>query len=229
MQSFSIDKIEQTINEALISCINKKNANDLLILKYQMIEILNNQPTNELKYWLAYNCENIAIFHGLFNEKEKEEREIKEGIKLLEEIQNKTSEHFALLSMMDGYAVKFTSPLRIAKHIEKCKVYAKQALELHPKNPRAYLSLGIFDYYTHETYGASNAEENLKKTIEFKDEIEENNSLSPKWGINIGYEFLIKFYLKTKNKELINKYMTEALLIFPEDKNLNELKKINKL
>ncbi len=218
--------IEQRIDTALINCIRSLNAKELLLIKYELIEDLNKEYSDEKVYWMAYCSENLAILYAQINEIEKEEREIKEGVKLLESVENKDSEHLSLLGMMDGYAIKFCSPIRIPKHIEKCKNYAKEALQLFDKNPRAYLTVGIFDFYTHESYGGGNQTESyLKNAIEYIDEHDPESCIKPLWGLNLAYEFLVKYLMKNNNREQADLYWDKAITLFPNDRKILNLKK----
>ena len=159
-------------------------------------------------------------------EKSKEEREIKEGVNLLENIQDKNSEDFALLALMGGYSIKYTNVFKISKLIEKYKEYANKALMLDKDNIRAYLALGVFDFNTPLAYGGGKVLEiNLNIAISLKDESSSYVPYSPKWGKNMSYIYLIRYYMKCENKDMINKYFDEALNLYPNDRILIELKK----
>lgn len=221
-----LQEVEAKISDAFLSGIRDSNANELLIIKYELIEALNKEYSNEIIYWMAYCSKYLAILYSQINEVEKEEKELKEGIKLLDSVENKDSEYLALLGIMDGYIIKFCPPIRIPKHIEKCKKHTKEALLLFEKNPRAHLAAGIFDFYSHISYGGGKITEiSLKNAIEYITEYDPKSCVRPKWGLSTAYEFLVKYFIKNKNQEQADLYWNKAINIFPNDRNIKILKK----
>jgi tetratricopeptide (TPR) repeat protein len=101
---------------------------------------------------------------------------------------------------------------------------AKKAIELNPKNIRAYLALGIYDYYTPKMYGGMKiTEENLKKAVALTEKIDPN-PFAPDWGKADAYLYLVKFYNYEKKFDDAKKYLDEGLKLFPNFELLKKMK-----
>lgn len=227
IKGIPLEFVQEEIDKAFVLGFKNTTAQNLLLIKYKLIEMANEEPSSSIIiYWLVYCIEHLAIIYGILKESDKEEREIKEGVTLLENIPDKNSEDLALLALMGGYSVKYANVFKISKLIEKYKAYANEALMLDKDNIRAYLALGVFDFNTPLAYGGGKVlEEKLNIAISLKDESSSYAPYSPKWGKNMAYIYLIRYYMKCENKDMTNKYFDEALNLYPNDRILTELKK----
>ena len=146
------------------------------------------------------------------------------AIEILESIKGKTTEDYALLGMLKNYQINFSGWLATIKLSNQAKSMAQKAIELDGDNLRAYLVLGINNYYTPEFYGGkSKCEEYFKKAISLPDSTS-GNEFDPTWGREDAFYFLLAYYKGRKNvgdKELFEKLKLEALDKFPNDKRFN--------
>ncbi len=91
---------------------------------------------------------------------------------------------------------------------------------------RAYLALGVLDFNTLETFGGGKVlEENLNMAISLSSKSSSYSPFGPKWGKNMAYTYLIRYYLRKGNQVQTNLYFEEAISLFPSDRLLIELKK----
>lgn len=226
IKGLGLENIQELIDSAFVSCYKNSQTENLQVIKYKLIEMANANPMPVIIYWLVYSMQHLAILYGINKESDKEGKEITESVNLLEGIEEKNSEDYALLALMGGYSAKYTSVFRIAKLIDKCKGYANTALELDSNNLRAHLALGIFDFNTLETFGGGKVlEENLNYAISLDCKSSCYSPYGPKWGKNMAYCYLIRYYLRKENNAQANFYFDEAISLFPTDRILMELKK----
>ena len=214
---FNIQKnIDDEFGKAFVNKNTKKI--DQIITKLEGI----NSPVS--KYWQAYSKYYKGVYYISIKDKEKSEKMIDEGIELLENT-SKSSESYALLGTLLNFSIQFKSSMKIALISKKAKSSFNKALELEPKNLRAYLGLASLDFYTPEKYGGK--KETVKyitKALEQPDQPLKNPIL-PSWGRSIAYEIIIKFYLEKGDKEKAKEYFKVAIEKFPQDYQINSLSK----
>jgi len=226
IKGLELDNIQELIDSTFAICCKDSQTESLQVIKYKLIEMANANSMPVIIYWLVYSMQHLAILYGVNKESDKENKEIIESVNLLENIEEKNSEDYALLALMGGYSAKYTSVFKIAKLIDKCKGYANTALELDNNNLRAHLALGVFDFNTLETFGGGKVlEENLNNAISLSCESSCYLPYGPKWGKNMAYCYLIRYFLRKENNVQANLYFEEAISLFPTDRVLMELKK----
>ncbi len=94
---------------------------------------------------------------------------------------------------------------------------------MDPQNLRAYLALGIRDYYTPVVYGGKNRfEELFLKAISLQDNYSENPN-DPSWGKNDAYYYLLDYYCRN-DMEKARLLFAEALKLFPYDNRILQFK-----
>lgn len=177
-----------------------------------------------LSYWEAYAHYKCAVLSSILKKKEDAEKFTKKAIELLESTKGKTTEDYALLGMLKNYQINFSGWLTTIKLSNEAKSMAQKAIELDGDNLRAYLVLGINNYYTPELYGGkSKCEEYFKKAISLPGRTS-NNEFDPSWGREDTFYFLLAYYKNRKNegdKELFEKLKLEAQDKCPNDKRFN--------
>ena len=148
---------------------------------------------------------------------------VQEGIDLLEEVDEKSSEHYALLAYMQSLSMAFVSSFRAAGLSSKVKKNGQRALDLDEENLRAHLVLGSNDYYTPKKYGGGKkVEKYLLRAIELPDQ-KITNPYLPSWGRNTAYEILIRFYLREGRKADAKSMYKAAVDACPNDYMINQL------
>ena len=122
-----------------------------------------------LSYWEAYAYYKCAILSRVLKKEEDAEKFTEKAIEILESTKGKTTEDYALLGMLKNYQINFSGWLATIKLSNQAKTMAQKAIELDGDNLRAYLVLGINNYYTPELYGGkSKCEAYFKKAISLK-------------------------------------------------------------
>ena len=138
----------------------------------------------------------------------------------------KTTEDYALLGMLKNYQINFSGWLATIKLSNQAKTMAQKAIELDGDNLRAYLVLGINNYYTPELYGGkSKCEAYFKKAIALPDRTSENE-FDPTWGKGDAFYFLLSYYKNRKDdgdQELFEKLKQDARNKFPDDKRFKRI------
>jgi len=188
-----------------------------------MEQLRSSHPNPYLNYWEAYA---IYISHIRFKntDEKKAEAMVQQGIDLLESIKNKNSEHYALLALLQGLELAYSSSLTVPAKAAINEGNAKKAIELDPNNLRGYYALAMKDYHTPKMFGGGKiVEENLLKAISLNDKSDEN-PYAPDWGKIDSYWYLIWFYKKNEELDKAKKYLEEALNKYPENKNLKAIK-----
>lgn len=180
---------------------------------------------NIILYWLAYNQYYTAIYHISRGEgeREKSEKTVDEAVKWLEDMKNKTSEDYALLSLTQGFSIQFKNLIRVILLSRQVEKNGKLAIEKDSENPRAYYTLASNDFYTPEQYGGGkHTEEYLLKAISLPAQKVKNPYL-PSWGKEESYEMLIRWYIRKKQWDKAKKYHADAIAKYPESYMLNQL------
>lgn len=215
-----LSNIQTKIDDGLLKTFINSDTEYLDSLKDDLNEV--NAPI--AKYWQAYIDYNKVIYYLSSNLKEECETTIDDAIDDLEN-EPKSSENYALLGTLQNFSISFKSPLTAGIIGANAKENFEKALELEPKNLRAYLGLVLLDFYTPEEYGGKKQTEKLaRKALELPNQPLESNFL-PSWGRNVVYETLVKHLINTGKKEEAKKVFKEAIEIYPNDYALNSLAK----
>ena len=217
-----IHRIQHKISKSFIKSIITKNDQSLKDLSQQLDKISKVKKQKLVLYWRCYLQFYSSIFYLEKGDKKMAEKEIDKGIDWLEEMPNKNSEDYALLSMLQGFAIQFKGikAMFISKKIKK---NATTAIVIDSTNLRAYYVYASNDYHTPKKYGGGKeAEKYLLKAISLPSQKIKNDDL-PSWGKEESYELLIKFYIRKGNWDLAKKYFQEGIKEFPESYTINQL------
>ncbi len=225
-----LNNIEQKVAMAFAKGNISKTDNDLVALKESLLALNKKRENSIIVYWYSYACYYHSILSMITNDLKKAEDVLDEGIGVLDEVDPKTSEHYALLALMKSFSIKFAAGIRVPFISASVKSNAEKAVELDSLNLRAYYVLGSNDFYTPEQYGGGKkAEEYFIKTIQLKNQSVKNPYL-PSWGKNLAYELLIRLYIKCEQFAEAKKCFQEAIALYPNDYMINQLasKLVNK-
>ncbi len=176
-------------------------------------------------YWRSYCDYYKAIYLLKSGEKEKSRQSIENGIKRLEKLKEKTSESYALVSVLRTFSMQFVkNAMKQGMIPEQVKDEAQKAITLDGQNVRAYYALASIDFYTPQEYGGgTNAEKLLLKAVTLEEQYGNAADL-PTWGKDSSYQMLISLYLKNKDKVNARKYWEEAIKQYPEDRMIESLR-----
>jgi hypothetical protein len=218
-----LNNIQQKIFNAFVEAKISRNDKQLLFLEQALLDMSAKTKNNIIIYWYSYTCYYHSIFYLTDNNNKKSEEFLKMGIKQLDDLKNKNSEHLALLALMKSISIQFAAGIEAPFISKSAKQNVENALQLDSLNLRAYYVLGSSDFYTPEQYGGGKkAEAYLKKAISLKDQSVLNPYL-PSWGRNSAYELLIRFYIKKQQWNDAKKYYNDAIALFPDDYMINKL------
>ncbi len=220
-------KAQKTINTATAFCLFKANNTDSLfsVLNHLKTALLKDNKYQSLnKYWQGYCYVNIVACQLRFKEETKTDSILQEGISILNSVDRKNSDHYALLSMLNGISIKYCNITMLSITAQKSKLYAEEAIKLNDKNMRAYLAFAINDFFTPSLYsGGKLVDKNLTKALKLETRVDPNIKCLPSWGKDMVYEYLIKSYIKDKKYEQAKKYLLEAIKLFPYRSDFQEL------
>ena len=215
--------IQQRIYNAFVQSHITQSDQELLKLERSLNEIYKQSNNSLIAYWYSYTCYYHSIFYFITKDNKNSEKILNEGINTLSEAETKTSEHFALLAMMESFSIQFapgTEAIFISKRV---KEDGQKAMDLDSTNLRSYFVLGSSDFYAPEQYGGGEkAEGYLKKAILLEDQSMKSPYL-PSWGKNSAYELLIRFYIRKLQWDEAKKYFKEAIALYPDDYMINQL------
>jgi tetratricopeptide (TPR) repeat protein len=215
--------IQQKIYNAFVQSQITQSDQELSKLELTLSE-MNKQNNNSLiAYWYSYTCYYHSIFYMIKNDNKNSEKILDEGMNILNQTEPKTSEHLALLAMMESFSIQFAPGTEAAFISKRVKENGQKAMDLDSANLRSYFVLGSNDFYTPEQYGGGKkAEGYLKKAILLEDQSIKSPYL-PSWGKNSAYELLIRFYIRKQQWDEAKKYFKEAIGLYPNDYMINQL------
>ncbi len=214
--------IQAKIYHAFVQALITKDNKSLSALSLELDELNKTKKQNLLLYWRSYLQFYSSLYCLKTGDKKNAEKEIDKGVDWLEEMNNKNSEDYALLAMLQGFAIQFKGmkAMFIASDIKKS---AKQAIAMDSTNLRAYYVYASNDFHTPEKYGGGKeAEKYLLKALSLPAQQIQNEYL-PSWGKEEAYEMLIKLYIKKEKWELAKKYFKQGNKEYPQSYTINQL------
>ena len=221
-QTAGMNNIQQRIDTAFYVSVRTNQLSSLTDIEHALASNSNPMAT----YWLSYAKYYEAAYYFQKEDKTASEKAIKEGINNLDGKNNKTSDDYALLAVMQTFSMQFmTNAIRMKFRSNTILKNIDRAIKADGNNVRAYLAAGATDYYTPAEYGGQKKTEGyLKKAISLNSRRAEGEA-QPTWGKELSYNLLINFYLDKNNDDAAERYMDEAISLYPKDYGLNELKR----
>lgn len=214
--------IQKKIYSTFIKGITTNSTKPMTDIGDALNEINKKRNSSIIKYWIAYQRYYLSILYIKMGNRDMSEDTIDEAIDTIESIKNKSSDDYALLSIMTGFSLQFKGmkAMFIASSIKKS---AKQAIVIDSTNIRAYYAYGSNDYYTPKQYGGGKeAEAYLLKAISLTSK-NVNNRYLPSWGEQEAYELLIRLYIRENKQDKAKQYYTIATDKFPENRSISYL------
>lgn len=209
------EPIQQRIYQSFVNSIISKNTSPLDTMYKELESMYSKNPSNIIVYWKAYLLYYKSIYYIQINDKDNSEHSINEGIELLNELERKNSDDFALLALLQGFSTQFHSGIMAGKISSQRKKNINRAIELDPSNIRAYYVYANGDFYTPAQYGGGEkVEEYLLKALALEEKPNLNPFL-PTWGREESYVLLIQFYIRKEKWESAKKAFKEGVSEFP--------------
>ncbi len=178
-----------------------------------------------LTYWLAYDEYYLAKYYELREKEELAESLLEKAINRLDALEEKSSEDYALLSLLQSAYLKYCNFSRISL-AKKMAKNCQKALTLEPNNLRANVVWGIIDLARPKIFGGrKEGEKFLLNALENLSEQTLSSEILPSWGKEEAYETLIKYYIKVKRLDEARDYIKELETYYPMNLYIDELKK----
>lgn len=225
-QDSALFNIQNQIYQAFVQSISGADLQAMSGMEERLNRLYEAEPQNLVRYWQGYLQYYKAIY-WLKNEDEKQgKKAIMEAIDLLESIDGKNSEDYAMLALAESFSIQFQSGIKAPIISARVKKYAEKAVALDPENLRAYYVMASNDFYTPEQYGGmQNAEEHLLKAVSLPEQSAPNPFL-PSWGKDDAYVMLMQFYLKEDQNEEAMATYREAATAFPDNYRIMQMASI---
>jgi tetratricopeptide (TPR) repeat protein len=191
-------------------------------LSIQLENLYKAKNQNLILYWRSYLQFYSSINYLSKGDTKSAENEINKGLELIESIEKKNSEDYALLAMLQSLSIQFDSSkaMYISENINK---NVNSAISLDSTNLRAWYVFASYDFYTPEQYGGGKkAEKYFLKAISLPEQKIKNVYL-PSWGKEESYQMLIQFYIQNEKWDLAKKYFQEGITAYPKSYQINQL------
>ncbi|HKJ31480.1 MAG TPA: hypothetical protein VKA34_06610 [Balneolales bacterium] len=212
--------VQGKIKNAFLNSFQSHNPAKLETIEKKLKNFKN---TNRIvQYWRAYTLCYESIYHIKMGNKRASLKKLKKGINILKIIKTKSSDDYALLAMMQGYAIQFSGGMHAAVLATKAKRNAQNAVDLDKKNVRAWYVQGLNNYHTPKQFGGKTIVKIcLTKAISLKEENRQNPYL-PTWGKVQSYGLLVTFYINQKKFAKAQKVLKTGLKKYPDNYTLKQ-------
>lgn len=219
-----LNNIEQNVLNAFIEGKIFQSDTLMISIEHSLQDLYEKTGNNIPLYWYAYTCYYHSILGMILNDIRLTERTLKAGIHKLETLNHPTSEHLALLALMESLSIQYASGVEeIVSISNSVNRHAQEAVNMDSTNIRAFYVLGTIDIYTPEQYGGGKkAEEFLRKAISLPEQSVKNPYL-PSWGKNSAYELLIRLYINRGQTDQARILYQQAISLFPDDYMIKQL------
>lgn len=206
------------IDDSLELALHKKTVEPLANVE----QSLSSKKGNIWSYWQAY----LRMCKSVYYASEQQDSEAKEnleaGINLLNQVQNKTTEDYALLGYMQSQYIRYTKGMESGILSVKSKRNANKSVKLDPNNIRGWVVLGIIDFYTPKQYGGKEkCESYLLKAIGLPSQ-NIVNKYRPSWGKVEAYSLLLAYYNGSDQKDKVRQYYQMAIKEIPNEPSLKK-------
>ncbi len=166
LQVQTLDSIEAKIEAASMNLATSGDPQEFNEIIKSLEDLDSQSNSNLIDYWTAFAYYRFAVTTG---DESLQETLIEKGIDQLESVKSKTSEHYALLSMLKALELAFIGKMLLPFKAPKVGALAEKAISMGPENPRAHLALGTYDYYTPKLFGGGEVvESELILSLELK-------------------------------------------------------------
>ncbi|TGE21372.1 hypothetical protein E5K00_13870 [Hymenobacter aquaticus] len=177
-----------------------------------------------LNYWQAY-----AYYHLYFrvhaSQPAQAESYLQSGIAALEAVAAPNSEHLALLSLLQGLNLEYSTFVLLPVRAGIAQRNAEKALALHARNLRACYALAIHDYYTPKIYGGGQlAQRYFRRAVALPDK-SDRNPYAPDWGKADAYWYLARTFAAAGQPDSVRHYAQQGALRYPWHQGLVNLAK----
>ena len=213
--------IQHKVEQALAQAMAEQRPAALDNLRKQLTAT--EHPAAPATYWTAYVDYYRSVYYLFREDTERSQVAIQRGLDALKEKDDKDSEEYALLAIMESFSIMFSPGMKAAFISAKVQEHAHAAIELDSNNVRAYYALANNDFYTPKMYGGGRkVEQYLREAITLPERTSDA-PYAPSWGLDQCYALLVRFYLKRKDTAAAREYYQEAIARYPESDELKSI------
>jgi len=212
--------VQQRIYNAFLSCFQTNSPENLLALE----GALSASKTSPMRnYWIAYTGYYKTLFYLKTDNREESSKTLEKAIIAIDTVKNKNSELYALTAFLQSFSMQYNRG-NAQELFSKINQNAEKAIELDSTNVRAWYILGNNDMYVPVAFGGGRkCEKYFLKAISLPEQSIPDKTM-PSWGKSEAYSALVGYYIGNENFDNAIKYLSEGLVLYPDDYMLNQHK-----
>ena len=154
-----LNGIQDKILKAFAQSMMTQDVKLITELDADLEKLYETKKNNLVVYWRSYLKFYESIYYTGSGDKKNAEKACVKGIDLLDKLENKNAEDYALLAMLRGFSFQFYSGMKAPFIAKKVEADLQAALALDSTNIRVNFVVANNDFYTPEKYGLEPDEE----------------------------------------------------------------------
>jgi tetratricopeptide (TPR) repeat protein len=213
-----VEGIQAKIDFAIETSIESHNLRAINSLE----DSLNCSKANPYtSYWQAYIKLQKSLYY-MGQHSDSAQVTLTEGIKILSDKENCTTEDFALLAYLQIMSIRYLSGLEAGVMSQKAANNARKAIQADEQNLRGWFVSAMLDYYTPKQFGGKKrCEELWMKALELPEQRMPNPYL-PSWGKEDAYVMLTTYYKELGNNKKLLPLIEKALKEYPQNETFKK-------
>jgi len=214
-QNFDLNGIQDSIYKAFVYAVENDDPARLDSISINLEMLGKQRDLNIISYWRAYSAYYKAIYLLAKQEENSAEKLIDQHVDLLEEVENKNAEEYALLALIRSFSIRFKSFIRAPFISGTVEEDLEKARQLDPQNVRVTYIMASSDFYTPKAFGGGKKTEALLLKALSLPAQEINNPVLPSWGHRESYELLLQYYIREARWDKAETLYNEAIEKYP--------------
>jgi len=217
IQHSDLAGIQDSIYKAFVHAVRNDDPARLDSIRINLEELGKQRDLNIISYWRAYCAYYKSIYFLTKKEEGNAEKLIDRHVDLLEEIENKNAEEYALLALIRSFSIRFKSFIRAPFISATVEEDLEKARQLDPENLRVTYIMASSDFYTPKVFGGGQKTETLLLKALNLPAQKINNPVLPSWGHRESYELLIQYYIREAQWDKAKILYNEAIEKYPDN------------
>jgi tetratricopeptide (TPR) repeat protein len=215
-----LNDVQQRIYNTFLSCFQTNSPDNLLTLESALSDSKFSPMRN---YWIAYTGYYKTLFYLKTGKREESSMALEKAITVIDTVKNKNSELYALTAFLQSFSMQYNKG-NAQELFSKINQNAEKALELDSTNVRVWYILGNNDMYVPAAFGGGRkCEKYFLKAISLPEQSIPDKTM-PSWGKSEAFSALVGYYIGNENFYNAKKYLSEGLVLYPDDYMLNQHK-----
>lgn len=216
-QNSNLTGIQDSIYKAFVYAVENDDPARLDSIGTNLEVLAGQRNLNIISYWRAYQAYYMAIYFLAKKEESNAEKLIDQHVDLLEEVENKNAEEYALLALIRSFSIQFESFIRAPFISSRVEDDLEKARQLDPENLRVTYVLASSDFYTPKAFGGGQKTESLLLKALSLPAQKIKNPVVPSWGHRESYELLLQYYIREARWENAETLHDEAIEKYPDN------------